>query len=348
MLAVSACVVAAPLATAGPAGAATGADDVAETTVKVIASGLKNPRDVTALADGSLLVAESGEGLPGCAVGQVCLGKTGSIYKVKGSWQGRVVTGLASAAPGVAPGTPVQALGPVAALPDPYGGYLVLNGSGFNNDGRAALGPDAKTLGTLMRTRDGSVVADYVDIETRTNPDGREQYANPFKILRSGGSFLVTDAGANTVVRTTGGTTSTEFVMPTIENDRDGVPTGIARAADGTTYLAGLGVYAGQSRIYKVGPNGPEEWVSGLTNVVDLAVAPNGDLIALTYTPGYIGDPPQPSKVLKINPATKAVTEIPTGDKVIMGAGLDVNRNGQILIVNNARGTEGELLSLTY
>lgn len=39
----SACVVAAPLATAGPARAATGADAVAETTVKVIASGLKNP-----------------------------------------------------------------------------------------------------------------------------------------------------------------------------------------------------------------------------------------------------------------------------------------------------------------
>ncbi len=90
----------------------------------------------------------------------------------------------------------------------------------------------------------------------------------------------MTDAGANTMVRTTGGTTSTEFVMPTIENDRDGVPTGIARAADGTTYVAGLGVYEGQSRIYKVGPNGPEVWVSGLSNVVDLAVAPNGDLIA--------------------------------------------------------------------
>ncbi|MFF4273440.1 ScyD/ScyE family protein [Streptomyces sp. NPDC001536] len=348
ILAASACVVAAPLATAGPAGAATGTDAVAETTVKVVASGLKNPRDVTALADGSLLVAESGEGLPGCAVGQVCLGKTGSIYKVKGSWQGRVVTGLASFGPGAAPGTPVQALGPASVLPDPKGGYLVLNSGGFNNDGRAALGPDAKTLGTLMRTRDGSVVADYVDHETRLNPDGREAYANPWKVLRSGGTYLTTDAGANTVLSTTGGTTSTEFVLPTNENDRDGVPTGIARGADGTTYVAGLGVYAGQSRIYKVGANGPELWVTGLTNVVDLAVAPNGDLIALTYTPGYLEDPPQPSKVLKIDPVTKAVTEIPTGDRLIMGTGLDVNRYGQILVVNNARGTDGELLSLTY
>lgn len=349
MLAVSACVVAVPLVAAGPAGAATtGAEAVSKTTIKVVASGLKNPRDVTALADGSLLVAESGEGLPGCPVGQVCLGKTGSIYKVKGSWQGRVVTGLPSFGPGAQPGAAIQALGPASVLPDPNGGYLVLNSGGFNSDGRAALGPDAKTLGTLMRTRDGSIVADYVDHETRLNPDGREAYSNPWKVLCSGSSYLSTDAGANTVLRTAGGTTSTEFVLPTNENDRDGVPTGIARAADGTTYVAGLGVYAGQSRIYKVGPNGPELWVTGLTNVVDLAVAPNGDLITLTYTPGYLEDPPQPSKVLKIDPATKAVTEIPTGDRLIMGTGLDVNRDGQVLIVNNARGTTGELLSLTY
>lgn len=348
-LALSAGVVAAPLATAGPAGAATsGTDELAKTTVKVVASGLKNPRDVTALSDGSLLVAESGEGLPGCPVGQVCLGKTGAIYKVKGSWQGRVVTGLASFGPGAAPGAAVQALGPASVLPDPNGGYLVLNSGGFDSNGRAALGPEGKTLGTLMRTRDGSVVADYVDHETRLNPDGREPYANPWKVLRSGSSYLTTDAGANTVLRTTGGTTTTEFVMPLNENDRDGVPTGIARAADGTTYVAGLGVYEGQSRIYKVGPNGLELWVDGLTNVVDLAVAPNGDLIALTYTPGYLEDPPQPSKVLKIDPATKAVTEIPTGDRLIMGTGLDVNRDGKIFIVNNARGTSGELLSLTY
>ncbi|WP_307161863.1 ScyD/ScyE family protein [Streptomyces rishiriensis] len=349
MLAVSACVVAAPLAVAGPAGAATsGAEAVSTTTVKVIASGLKNPRDVTALADGSLLVAESGEGLPGCPVGQVCVGKTGSVYKIKGSWQGRVVTGLTSSAPGAAPGDTIAAVGPSSVLPDPNGGYLVLSSASLNSDTRAALGPDAKALGTLMRTRDGSIVADYVDHETRLNPDGREPYSNPWKVLRSGGGYLTTDAGANTVLRTAGGTTTTQFVLPTNENDRDGVPTGIARGADGTTYVAGLGVYAGQSRIYKVGPDGPELWVTGLTNVVDLAVAPNGDLIALTYTPGYVGDPPQPSKVLKIDTATKAVTEIPTGDRLIMGTGLDVNRDGQVLIVNNARGTSGELLSLTY
>ncbi|MEV6962720.1 ScyD/ScyE family protein [Streptomyces sp. NPDC051207] len=349
MLAVSACVIAAPLATAGPAGAAPAKPKaLTETTIKVVASGLKNPRDVTALGDGSLLVAESGEGLPGCPVGQVCVGKTGSVYKIKGSWQGRVVTGLPSLGPGAEPGKPVQAVGPASVLPDPNGGYLVLNMGGFDSNGRAALGPDAKTLGTLMRTRDGSVVADYVDHETRLNPDGRDPYSNPWKVLRTGGSYLATDAGANTVLRTENGTTSTAFVMPTIENDRDGVPTGIARGTDGTIYVAGLGVYAGQSRIYKVGPNGLEPWVTGLTNVVDLAVAPNGDLIALTYTPGYLEDPPQPSKVLKIDADTKAVTEIPTGDRLIMGTGLDVNREGQVFIVNNGRGTSGELLRLTY
>ncbi|MFJ3672589.1 ScyD/ScyE family protein [Streptomyces sp. NPDC090106] len=349
IIAATACVVAAPLATAGVAGAATtGADAATATTIEVVASGLKNPRDVTALPDGSLLVAESGEGLPGCAVGSVCLGDTGSVYKVKGSWQGRVVTGLPSYGPGVAPGNAVYAIGPANVLPDPKGGYLVLYSGGFDAAGRAALGPAGAPLGTLSRTRDGSVVADYVALETQSNPDGREVYSNPWKVLRSGGGYLVTDAGANTLLRTAGGTTSTEFVMPLNENDRDGVPTGIVKGSDGKLYIAGLGVYAGQSRIYKVGANGPELWVDGLTNVVDLAVAPNGDLIALTYTPGYVGDPPQPSKVLKIDPDTAEVTEIPTGDRLIMGAGLDVDKNGRIVIVDNARNTDGELLRLTY
>lgn len=61
----------------------------------------------------------------------------------------------------------------------------------------------------------------------------------------------------------------------------------------------------------RLASGGPPQRVTGLTNVVDLAVAPNGD-------------------------------------RLIMGTGLDVNRDGQVPIVSNARSTTGELLSLTY
>ena len=102
MTAAAAAAVAAPVLTAPAAHADTA-------TIEVVADHLKNPRGITVLSDGTILVAEAGEGLPGCAEGQSCVGRTGGVYKVKGDSKGRVVTGLASHAEGVAAGAPVVA-----------------------------------------------------------------------------------------------------------------------------------------------------------------------------------------------------------------------------------------------
>ncbi|MEK8141875.1 hypothetical protein NKH18_02140 [Streptomyces sp. M10(2022)] len=74
---------------------------------------------------------------------------------------------------------------------------------------------NAKTLGTLLRTRDGEILADLVDHETRLNPDGGGLNANPMDFVSSGSGYLITDAGANDVVRgASDSTTSTEYVLP--------------------------------------------------------------------------------------------------------------------------------------
>ena len=70
----------------------------------VVATGLDNPRGVELLPDDSILIGEAGNGpavpcvasSPGAITR--CLGFSGSVYRIKGSTQGPVATGLPSEA----------------------------------------------------------------------------------------------------------------------------------------------------------------------------------------------------------------------------------------------------------
>ncbi|WP_329402106.1 ScyD/ScyE family protein [Streptomyces melanogenes] len=204
--------------------AAAGTTAGATANIEVIASKLNNPRGLSVQADGTILIAESGVGKPGCAPGTKCVGLTGSVYRVKGTQQGRVVTGLASSA--VAPTNPYEPIS--AAGPNDVeangSGYLVLSGFGGGTDDRAKLGADAAKLGTLQ-TASGWVVGDPVKHETLldpdwilghpANPEEASIHSNPWRFARNGRGFLVTDAGANDLVGVGfGGRTTTEAIFP--------------------------------------------------------------------------------------------------------------------------------------
>jgi hypothetical protein len=353
LAAAAAGVVAIPLV-GGPAQASTG-----DATLQVIASGLNNPRGITALSDGTILVAEAGAGDPACPADSRCAGLTGSIFKVKGSSQSRVVTGLASVA-ATAANAPVVASGPNHVLPDPSGGYDVLNAFGEtggvtgSDTTRTELGPNGATLGTVLRTRDGKVLADLTDHETRLNPDGADINANPFNFVSSGSGFLVTDAGGNTVVRTgSGGSTSTAYVLPTNNlpaGSQQAVPTGIVKTSDGTLYVSDLsGTVAGASRIWQIKPGQqPQVVVTGLSDVIDLALDHSGNLLALSYTQGFGATGPLPGALSKIDLKTFQATSIPTGTQLTAPTGLAVGPAGQIYVTNNATGTSGQLDRVIY
>lgn len=325
-------------------------------SVEVVASGLQNPRDVTVLGDGTVLVAEAGAGSPtGCEPGRACAGPTGAIYRVRGDQKGRVLEGLPSVIklPDSSGGT-VEVSGPSQVVPNPAGGYTVLTGFGGTTDQRAQLGPDAARLGTLYDTRDGKVIADLADHETRNNPDGGEVFSNPWQFEKTWtGDYLVTDAGANTVVRGSNSGTSTAFALPkhTLPSGEsvEAVPSGIARSVFGTVYVADMsGLRTGASRIWKVVPGQkPQVLVDGLSNIIDIELDGTGNLYALSHTKGFVQGPPLPGAIYKINLFTRQTTELATGDLLQGPTGMDLGPDGAVYVSNKGAGLGGELLRVT-
>ncbi|KOV58495.1 ScyD/ScyE family protein [Streptomyces sp. MMG1121] len=334
----------------------------------VVASGLHNPRDVRIQPDGSLLIAEAGSGpaTPCTQPGARCFGFSGSLYRVKGHAQGRVVTGLPSEL-GVRADGSTAVNGAVQAEYAGHGTYLVLYGLNGVPANRVALGPGAEVFGTLS-TSGGKVLGDLAEHELRHDPDSVDGnnlvFSNPDQFVRDGRDFLVTDAAANDLIRVhPDGTTTTEFVFPdnvaqapspaltpaTPAGQLHAVPTGIVRGRDGAFYIADLsGMQQGKSRIWRYVPGSrPTVLATGLTDITDLAPDPHGDdLIALSYGTRS-GAPPAesgPGALTRIDTRTGARTTIDTGDRLYQACGLAVSRNGDVYVTDNTLSTSGELV----
>ncbi|MET7622245.1 ScyD/ScyE family protein [Streptomyces sp. NPDC005408] len=352
----------------GPSAAQAAQNDAAP-GYEVIASGLNNPRGIAVLEDGTVLVAESGTGKPGCAAGKECVGATGSVYRYAGGGSrssGRVVTGLQSVAVGPkGPQEPISATGPNDVAPGPYGGFVVLNGGGGNLEHRATLGEDGKRAGTLYQSRSGRMLGDLVKYETDADPDWvlghaptpqepTTAHSNAWRFAQTRNGWLVADAGGNDLVRVPGyGRISTETVLPDSKT-ADGtpvqaVPSGVVVAHDGTIYVSDMGALKpGASRIWKIVPgHKPQVLVNGLTALSDLALDSNGNLVALSLTGGYTQTGPLPGKIFKVDTGSKAVTEVPTDGKLSMSTGLGIGPDDEIYVTNKSVGTNGELVRIT-
>ncbi|MBY8882389.1 ScyD/ScyE family protein [Actinacidiphila acidipaludis] len=335
----------------------------------VVASGLHNPRAVRIQPDGSLLVTEAGSGpATACTTpNSQCLGLTASLYRIKGAWQGRVVTGLPSQLIVRADGSGVVS-GPIEADAGPTStSYRVLYGLSGTPDTRAALGPDAAPLGTLSIAK-GRILGDLGEHEALHDPDAalgnNDVYSNPWHFARDGADFLATDAGANDLIRIhPDGTTETAVLFPnnvvpttttpgTVTPDApagqaEAVPTGIVRGRDGAFYITDMsGIRTGLGRIWRYVPgSAPTVFATGLTGSIDVDLAPDGDLIVLSYTQGGTS-PTQtlPGALIRIDRHTGAATTIDTGGVLNQPTGLAVTAGGDVYVTNNTQGTSGQLL----
>jgi hypothetical protein len=270
----------------------------------VVASGLDNPRGLTVADTGDIFVAEAGTGGNGPCFpnpeggADTCFGASGAVTRISGSHQSRVVTGLPSIA-----ANGESAIGAADVVATGGQKLAITLGLGMDPAVRDASVAGVRSMGTLLEThwRNGSrsTLADIAAHELATNPI-HDADSNPVGLIRQGSTYVVADAGGNTVVRATKhGATSTLAVLP----DQDAVapdflglppgstipaqavPTSVAVGPDGAYYvsqLTGFPFEQGLSKIYRLAPDGTlSVYASGLTNVTDLAFAPDGTLYAV-------------------------------------------------------------------
>jgi hypothetical protein len=136
---------------------------------------------------------------------------------------------------------------------------------------------------STLRCSNG-LVADLEAYERAANPDGRELASNPYDVAWDGrDDWYVSDAAANAVLHVgRAGRIRTVAVVadmgPLGGRPVQGVPTGLARAVDGTVYVAlfgGAPASGGQAVVVALRP---EQGVGGRTRPVAVArgVAPIG------------------------------------------------------------------------
>jgi hypothetical protein len=282
----------------------------------VVASGLDNPRHLTFSATGDLYVAESGQGgSVSCAVhpdlGEFCLGFTGAVTQVHDVGpDDRVLTDLPSII-----NDEGEVLGPSDIAFTGSQKFVLSIGLGGSDEFRADFGPDGAQLGTLVsgKLKHGgySLFADVLAYEAAANPDGTDIDSNPVGLVRQGEGYLIADAGGNAIVRASHkGSFTTIAVLPPgsalappflglppgTQIPTDAVPTSVVQGPDGAYYisqLTGFPFEKGDANIWRVVPGqAPTVYASGLTNLTDLAFAPDGSLYTVEIaTDGLLAGP---------------------------------------------------------
>lgn len=353
-------VIAALAVPASPAGA----QDTAP-RVDVVARGLDNPRGLLAGPGGTVLVTEAGRaGVGPCIVGaqnaEFCLSATGAVTAVAAGRQRRVVTGLPSL--GIRDGSEV--FGPHDIVLTPRGPVVSI-GLGTDPAKRAALGPDGRLIGQLVRLTGGGPrgFADLAGYEAANDPDGDQPASgpdsNPYGLLATGdGGVVATDAGGNDLLRVDRhGRISTLAVFPVRPTPGPGggeipmhfVPTTVAKGPDGAYYvgqLTGFPFPVGGARVWRVVPGqAPTVFADGFTNVIDVAFDRRGRLLVLQIAANGLlsGDPT--GALVRVGRDGSRTELLRTG--LVNPTGVAVAPDGTVYVSN--RGTQvgvGEVLRI--
>lgn len=354
--------------------APTAAAGAATPSYRVVASGLDNPRLLSFSDRGDLFVAEAGEGGAGpCFAGpegEACFGRTGAITRVtmKGRDAGaqtRVLDGLPSVA---APGTGGSAAGPTDVHVSGSKKVVFTVGLGADPAIRTRI-PELAQMGTLRSAQVGrpgsQLIADISAHEARENPMHRDQApdSNPGGFVRTGGSYLVTDAGGNTLVEASRkGRTETRAVFqdqlatappflglpPGTKIPAQSVPTSVVTGPDGAQYvseLTGFPFEPGLANIYRVDRDGEVSvYASGLTNVTDLAFGERGVLYAVQLSDAGLLNGPIGSVVAI--PAGGGATHTVVADGLFAPYGIAVKGRAAFVTTGSVAADAGQVIAI--
>ena len=313
----------------------------ASSGVRVLASGLNNPRGVTVGPDGAVYVANAG------AAGRICIGKgqnaqcggfTGSITKVVDGKAQRLSTGFLSI--GGRDGSFSTGVDDVVVAP---GGYVYAIETSLGRHvppgvPAAAAVQSGKLLEIGPRARK-HVVADVSNVEWTLNPDRSNVDSDPYSVAVDRSGLIVADAAANDLLRVHwDGSVSVLAVFPAQRFGKhvvQAVPTSVAVGPDGAYYvgeLGGDGTPNGRSRIWRVMPGAaPTVWKSGFTAIVGLDFGPDGsayvaELVKHGLAAAQKGD--LGGAVIRVWPDGRR-TELAPGRLTAVG-GVGVSRDGKV------------------
>lgn len=296
--------------------------------VKVVASGLDNPRGLAFGPGGGLYVAEAGRGgsgpcQPGGEGDTVCFGTSGAVTRVN-LWSGGQ-TRIASGLPSLAGTDGSSAIGPsdVSFARGPLGFLTIgLGANPATRDQLPAAGAGMATLYRLSPFGGLRPVADLGAFEAANNPakgqPGDEVDTNPDSVVaRHHGRAVVADAGGNDVLSISRrGRITVLGVIPFSTagaglpvppgSPIQSVPTSVAHAPGGGYYvgqLTGFPFPVGGASVWHVKRGeAPTAVASGFTQITDLAVGEDGSLYVVEIATGTLAGPPTPGALIRVRP----------------------------------------------
>lgn len=326
-------------------------------TGTVLATGLNNPRGLSFGPDGGLYIAEAGA--PGAGSGPSTLvrgatqvlGDSGSITRWTPDGQQRVISGL--------PTLYNTTTGEVAAGP---------NDIAFSASGMPVIaigaGIDPRVRGTDL-SPGGSGLAQVSTIgrawdvgahEAANNPAGGPFDTNPWRVVPlAGGGALLTDAGANALLRLQGdGSIQTLATFPSRAlggpAPTEAAPTGLAVGADGHYYvgeLTGFPFVPGAAQVWRVNAAGgaPQVYATGFTQISDLAFGKDGALYVLEFDSNGLTTPGSAGALWRV--AADGSRSKVFADGLVHPTGLEVGADGTFYVSNRGdmAGT-GELMRI--
>lgn len=336
----------------------------------LIASGLHNPRGLSFGPDGALYIAEAGTGgdgacIPGPDVEQ-CYGTSGAVTKVLFDSEGnplsqeQIVTGLSSLG---AKGSGESATGPNDLGFTSAGDLYVLMGLGADPAVRDPAGPFGAAginFGQLVKVDNAGNWTNVLDIsayESTNNPDGAQIDSNPYALYATDGGWLVVDAGGNDLLDVSVDSNNQRQAAPDVISTvavfparmvefppgsgqmipMDAVPTAVEKGPDGAYYvsqLTGFPFPLGGANIYRVVANEePELYLSGFTNVLDLAWGPDGSLFVLEMAKdSLLADPPPMGRIIQITPY--GARSVVASDGLIAPVDMEIGPDYALYVAN--------------